>query len=102
MLEYFYASPHVSIMNDNAFDVLAAAHYLGATVVQTACVEFLAQVGLQAPGLSCVLLCGLVYPAPRDSLSPPPLVPPLPSAAGDAFLNPGFFTAGSGAARQNC
>ena len=46
ILEYFYASPHVAIASDNAFDVLAAAHYLGVTTVQTACVEFLSQVGL--------------------------------------------------------
>ncbi|GLI61858.1 hypothetical protein VaNZ11_004366, partial [Volvox africanus] len=43
ILEYFYASPHVSVTSDNAFDVLAAAHYLGVNAVQTACVEFLAQ-----------------------------------------------------------
>ncbi|GLC49318.1 hypothetical protein PLESTB_000206200 [Pleodorina starrii] len=43
ILEYFYASPHVAVTSDNAFDVLATAHYLGVTAVQTACVEFLAQ-----------------------------------------------------------
>ncbi len=44
MLSYFYASPHLVLTNDNAFDVLAAAHYLGATAVQGACVEYLSQV----------------------------------------------------------
>ncbi|KAG2497113.1 hypothetical protein HYH03_004704 [Edaphochlamys debaryana] len=43
ILEYFYASPNSTIGSDNAFDVLAAAHYLGVTAVQSACVEFLSQ-----------------------------------------------------------
>ncbi|EFJ50119.1 hypothetical protein VOLCADRAFT_89185 [Volvox carteri f. nagariensis] len=43
ILEYFYASPTVIITSENAFDVLAAAHYLGVIAVQTACVEFVAQ-----------------------------------------------------------
>ncbi|GFR47401.1 hypothetical protein Agub_g9118, partial [Astrephomene gubernaculifera] len=43
LLEYFYGSPLLALTPDNVFDVLASAHYLGATRVQSACVDFLAQ-----------------------------------------------------------